>query len=571
MAKRRETYEDLGKTKRISPYQQIEEAGADAEAYADAYQEMDEEEYADSYGGQYIYEDREDEQDEEEAAGFFSTIIGKIAIGLIAVLLIALIALLALRFLKKPESVKTLPAATTAAVQTTPAPTAVIFAPESETRKLPDPVAAEPKATDAPKPTEVPGPTATPLPIILTNTPTPSPTPTPTPTPTATPVPTPTPTPEATEAPDLSKGEVNRNANLRASADANGKVKQTVKKGETVTIHEAVLDKTGKVWYGLTVDDIATEGWMRDYVVDTEEKIVKPTYTPKPEATPDPDAKPEADKPEITPTATPNPKAVGTGKTNKEANVRKVMNGKVLTQLKKGKKVDILSTAMDKNGKIWYEVQPQGSSTVGFVRDYLITLDRGVTLLLPTATPKLTATPKPTATPKADAAADDAAPETNAEAKEESILDREVIGKAKTNKEANVRKKPVSGAKLVRQLSKGVSLLILDKYEDKSGNIWYEVSTESGNTHGFVRDYLLKISEIDKTREANAYEDGESMDAAETTASNTKWKYAGNKSSKVFHDMFCDNLSSGSKNLVYFESRSYAVKSGYKPCGNCNP
>ena len=80
-----------------------------------------------------------------------------------------------------------------------------------------------------------------------------------------------------------------------------------------------------------------------------------------------------------------------------------------------------------------------------------------------------------------------------------------VIGKAKTNRAANVRVKPVSGAKLVRQLSKGISLMILEKYTDKEKNIWYEVSTESGNTHGFVRDYLLNISEIDKTREAKIY------------------------------------------------------------------
>ncbi|MBR4038865.1 MAG: SH3 domain-containing protein, partial [Clostridia bacterium] len=340
---------------------------------------------------------------------------------------------------------------------------------------------------------------------------------TPTPTSTPTPKPTPTPTPEATQVPELTKGEVNRNANLRESASSNGKVKQTIEKGELVTIHEAVLDKNGKVWYGLSIDDQATSGWMRDYVVDTEETITKPTYTPKPESTPDA-AQVVEKKTEITPepTATPNPKAVGTGKTNKEANVRKVMNGKVLVQLKKGKRVDILSVARDKDGKLWYEVQPQGSTTVGFVRDYLITLDKGVELLIPTPTPRITATPKVTSTPKATAE-----PEENEEnedetqqdsdaagddKKEEDILDREIIGKAKTNRPANVRVKPQSGAKLVRQLSKGIDLMILEKYEDKDGNIWYEVSTESGNTHGFVRDYLLKFSEIDKEREPKVYE-----------------------------------------------------------------
>ena len=90
------------------------------------------------------------------------------------------------------------------------------------------------------------------------------------------------------------------------------------------------------------------------------------------------------------------------------------------------------------------------------------------------------------------------APEGEEKAEESSILDREVIGKAKTNRAANVRSKPDSGAKLVRQLSKRIDLLILDQYQDAKGNIWYEVSTETGKTHGFVRDYLLDVTQIDK-------------------------------------------------------------------------
>lgn len=51
------------------------------------------------------------------------------------------------------------------------------------------------------------------------------------------------------------------------------KVKKTIKKGESVTIHEAKTDSTGKLWYYLTVDDSRDEGWMRDYVVTTATKI----------------------------------------------------------------------------------------------------------------------------------------------------------------------------------------------------------------------------------------------------------------------------------------------------------
>ena len=488
MAKRRDYDEEMTQTGRISPYDQIPEEEEYDGGYDDGYdQEYDDQAYEDEYDQSYDDEEYDDEEyeDDEEDGGLLSSLPAKIILAVIVLLIIVLAALIGMRLLRKSDA--DVPSQTVL-VEQTDEPAGIVFAPVEET---PEPTA---------EPTTVPEPTETPLPIILTNTPTPSPTATPTPTPTATPVPTPTPTPAPTKVPELSKGEVNRNANLRESANANGKVKQTVKDGEAVTIHEAVLDKTGKVWYGLSVDDIATGGWMRDYVVDLEEKIVKPTYTPNPEKTPAADD--EADeKPEITPepTATPNPAAIGTGKTVKEANVRKVMNGKVLTQLKKGKKVDILSTAMDKDGKIWYEVKPQGSNTVGFTRDYLIDLDSGVELLLPTPTPK------PTATPKTESGEEEQTePET--EPKEENILDREVIGKAKTKKEANVRRKPVSGAKLVRQLSKGVDLMILEKYQDKDKNIWYEVSTKTGNTHGFVRDYLLNISEIDQEREAKIYE-----------------------------------------------------------------
>jgi len=504
MARKREYDEEMTQTGRISPYDQIPEEAEYDGGYDDGYdQEYDAQPYDEAYDEQAYdeaydeeYDDDEYEEDDEQG-GLLSSLPAKIILGVIILLVVALAALLAMRLLRKPGS--QLPSGDenpVVMVETTDAPAAIVFAPVEET--------PEPTQAPTPEPTDTPEPTATPLPIILTNTPTPSPTATPTPTPTPTPVPTPTPTPAPTKVPELSKGEVNRNANLRESANANGKVKQTVKDGEAVTIHEAVLDKTGKVWYGLTVDDLEITGWMRDYVVDAEEAIAAPTYTPKPEATPGADEeKTDEEKAE---SLAINEKAIGTGKTNKDANVRKIMNGKVLTQLRKGRRVDILSVKLDKNGDLWYEVQPQGLSTIGFVRDYLITLDRGVELILPTAAP--TATPKAKATPEAeDEAEEDVSAEDEAEKEEqENILDREVIGRAKTNRTANVRVKPASGAKLVRQLNKGNWLHILAVYEDKSGAIWYEVSTESGKTSGFVRDYVVELHELNEGVEAKAYE-----------------------------------------------------------------
>lgn len=513
MARRRDYDEEMTQTGRVSPYDQIpqeeydndyddetnqeyddqaydgayDDQAYDDEAYDDG--EYEDEEYDEEYDGEY-------EDDEEEDGGLLSSLPAKIIVAVIILLIVILAALLAMRLFKKPGG-EQLPAGNDSQIEMIDpddGDETIVFAPIENT---PEPTA---------EPTAEPEPTATELPIILTNTPTPSPTATPTPTPSPTPVPTPTPTPAPTKVPELSKGEVNRNANLRESATANGKVKQTVKDGEAVTIHEVILDKTGKIWYGLTVDDLEITGWMRDYVVDTEEKIAAPTYTPKPEATPGADDK-EAEKEENASKAL-NENAIGTGKTNKDANVRKIMNGKVVTQLRKGRRVDILSVKMDKNGDLWYEVQPQGLSTIGFVRDYLITLDSGVELILPTATPKPEKTPAPADEKDPEEEADETEDSEDAvveDTKKESILDREVIGRARTNRAANVRVEPKSGAKLVRQLSKGNWLHILAAYQDKSGALWYEVATESGKTSGFVRDYVVELHEINEGVEAKTY------------------------------------------------------------------
>ena len=515
MANEREYHEDLGQTKRISPYQEpmSDQSGYDEKEYRQAYDQEEDLDY-DHYAGEE-YED--DEQ--ESQGGFLSTTIGKLLLGVIALLVVVLVALLVVRFVSSPKTAELpeqesttqqAPAALPGGLpqenepqdtQETAKPGLIVFSPSMQ-----QPTDAPTQApTDAPQETQS-EPTATPLPIILTNTPTPSPTPTMTPTPSPTFTPAPTATPEPTKAPEIGTGKVNRDANLRESAASNGKVKETVSKGETVTIHETTLDQDNKVWYMLTVDDMATSGWMRDYVVDADEKLAKPTHTPKPTATPDAEeeAEEEPAQSEITPEPTQAPEGVvGTAVTRKEANVRKVMNGKVLVQLRKGKKVDILGARTDKNGDLWYHVRPQGSTTEGFVRDYLLDLDDDAKIALPTATPKATATPEPTAVPEEEKTEETAPAE---EEKEESILDREVIGRARTNREANVRVKPVAGAKLVRQLSKGVDLLILDKYQDDMVNFWYEVATESGRTHGFVRDYLLDFEEMDDDYEAKLYE-----------------------------------------------------------------
>ena len=324
------------------------------------------------------------------------------------------------------------------------------------------------------EPTATPDVTATPLPIILTNTPTPTPEPTATPTPSPSPTPSPTPKPSPTPVAEIGTGTVNREAKLRADAVANAKVKKTIKKGEGVTIHEAKTDSTGKLWYYLTVDDSKDEGWMRDYVVTTKQKISAPT----PSDTAEESAAVGEETADSTETSA-NQEVIATAKTNRAANLRQTMGGKVLVQLKKGTKVNIYEQTTDKKGNVWYKAQAQNGEKVGYLRDYVVTLDKGA---------GTTGSSASTA-----AAAED-------------LQDREVIGKATTNRAANVREEPLANATVVRQLGNGMELQILAKYAGVKEETWYEVVTASGKTHGFVRDYVVYVTKLDKNAPTLTYE-----------------------------------------------------------------
>ena len=494
MAKRRETQDDLQKTKRISPYHEMDEAYENEAEYdsPDAYEDA----YVDAYDEADAYDEEYLEEGEEEVSGarggFFSTVVGKVAAAVIALLLVVLLALLAVRFLRKPADSQTLPQSKQTAVpaQQSTASAPIIFAPVEQATAVPT---QEPTA----KPTATPSaePTSTPLPIILTNTPTPTPTATPTPTPTATPEPTATPTPEPTAVPEIGRGEVNRDANLRESAASNGKVKQTVKKGEAVTIHDSLKDKSGKVWYQLTVDDQAVTGFMRDYVVDLAGKLNKIEIEEVIEATPEPEKaepveqgtektesvedepekiEPEKDEPaaeaeEPEADAVEAEEAIATGETNRDANLRKSMNGSVLATVKEGKSVSIHEVLLDKSKNTWYRLSVDGSDQSGYMRDFVIDLDG------------------------------------DTELKYESAVEKASVGTARTNRQANVRKAPDSGAGVVRQISKNVKLHILGKYQDDHNQVWYQISTETGNTTGFMRDYVLDSVKLDDGVETQTY------------------------------------------------------------------
>ena len=79
------------------------------------------------------------------------------------------------------------------------------------------------------------------------------------------------------------------------------------------------------------------------------------------------------------------------------------------------------------------------------------------------------------------------------------------VGTGKTNRAANVRQKPASDGKILRQISKGTKIYVLGKYEDDHKQIWYQISTESGNTTGFMRDYVLDNVKLDDSVETQTY------------------------------------------------------------------
>ena len=84
-------------------------------------------------------------------------------------------------------------------------------------------------------------------------------------------------------------------------------------------------------------------------------------------------------------------------------------------------------------------------------------------------------------------------PPTNEKISKE-INGRTIIGYAITNDYATVRETPNSTGKIVRQLSPGNNIYIVD-VEDT----WYEIYSKSGNTHGFVIEDVLDLTEMTAT------------------------------------------------------------------------
>jgi len=131
--------------------------------------------------------------------------------------------------------------------------------------------------------------------------------------------------------------------------------------------------------------------------------------------------------------------------------------------------------------------------------------------------------------------------------------------KAKTNESAvNVRKKSTKSSDKVGRLERGDELTVLSAETNAAGEIWYLVLLSDG-TKGYIRSDLLVASDGIEVVKADA-----------SAAKSGEERYIGNKKTKKFHRASCKTLPS-SKNIVYLDSRDYAIKKGYDPCKNCDP
>lgn len=135
--------------------------------------------------------------------------------------------------------------------------------------------------------------------------------------------------------------------------------------------------------------------------------------------------------------------------------------------------------------------------------------------------------------------------------------------KAKTNESAvNVRKNFSKNSQKVGMLERGDEVTVISAETNSAGEIWYLVRLADG-THGFIRSDLLVASD--------GVEDVKADASAVMAASGEKeQRYIGNKKTKKFHRESCRSLPS-SKNIVYLDSRDYAIQKGYEPCKNCDP
>lgn len=130
--------------------------------------------------------------------------------------------------------------------------------------------------------------------------------------------------------------------------------------------------------------------------------------------------------------------------------------------------------------------------------------------------------------------------------------------KAQTHESAvNVRADTSTKSEKVGRLKRGEWLSVVAVVRNATGESWYQVQLTDG-TMGYIRSDLIQAA----TQEENVRE--------EEVARQSEERYIGNKKTKKFHRPSCHTLPAP-KNIVYLDSRDYAIAKGYTPCKNCNP
>ncbi|MBQ7486245.1 MAG: SH3 domain-containing protein, partial [Clostridia bacterium] len=277
-----------------------------------------------------------------------------------------------------------------------------------------------------------------------------------------------------------------------------------------VNILAAREDKKGKLWYEVQPENSTKTGFVQATLITLDDgyTISGPTVTPTPDVSAVSAAGTETT--ELTAETTPEAAAssewpegtIASGLINHDANLRKVKGGTVITQLRKGRRVYIFSAEKDKKDRLWYEVQPKNSKNTGYVLATLVNLDKGTVIEGVTDVADAEATPVKIETP-----ATDLTPAPTATPEPVELADRDIIGRAVTNRAANVRETPTANGRLVRQLSRGVEVNVLGVFTN-NGDKWYEVVTPSGKTHGFVRDFILDINVLDLNVPETVWKEG---------------------------------------------------------------
>ena len=267
---------------------------------------------------------------------------------------------------------------------------------------------------------------------------------------------------------------MNRDAKLRADAVANAKVKKDHQKGRK---RHHSRGKNGFHRQALVLSDRGRQqGRGLDARLRRHDEAED--FAPTPSDTAEESAAVGEETADSTETSA-NQEVIATAKTNRAANLRQTMGGKGACAAQKGHKGQHLRADDGQKGNVWYKAQAQNGEKVGYLRDYVVTLDKGASTT-----------------------------GSSLDGRRAEDLPRiaEVIGKATTNRAANVREEPLANATVVRQLGNGMELQILAKYAGVKEETWYEVVTASGKTYGFVRDYVVYVTKLDKNAPTLTYE-----------------------------------------------------------------